>query len=372
MARPARDARRGEIPRAPAAGARGAHRAARGRRARALRGARRRHRVRARHAGVCVVSEHWQQRPEGGGHFAIWLIRTIGLYCGRTFARLFLYPITLYFYFRREPERRASFDYLQRVFGRPANAWQVMKLIHAFACTILDRVFLLARGLKGFHVTTRGLEYLHAQLDAGRSVMLLGAHYGSFEAARVLATLRPQYRLRLVMDKSKMPALTEVLGALAPDLAANIIDAARGGTDVVLAISEAVREGSSMVAMLGDRGRAHEMMRQAPFLGEPAPFPVAPWLIASTLQLPVLLCLGTYRGGNRYELVFEPLAERVELPRGQREAALDAYIRGYAARLEHHVRDAPYNWFNFYDFWHSLPPDEAEHAAPAVAAGHAE
>ncbi|HJU26054.1 MAG TPA: acyltransferase [Rhodanobacteraceae bacterium] len=318
------------------------------------------------------MTEHWQERPEGGGRFALWLIRSIGLYCGRPFARAFLYPITLYFFFRRGPERRASYDYLQRVFGKPANAWQVMKLIHAFACTILDRVFLLARGLKGFRISTQGLEHLHAQLDAGCSVMLLGAHYGSFEAARVLATHRPQYKLRLVMDKSKMPALTEVLGALAPDLAENIIDAARGGTEVVLAVSEAVREGSSMVALLGDRGRAHEQMRQAMFLGELAPFPTAPWLIAAALELPVVLSLGIYRGGNRYDLVFEPLAERIELPRGNREAALDAYIRRYAARLEHYVREAPYNWFNFYDFWHSLPPDEAEQQQPVIAAGHAE
>jgi predicted LPLAT superfamily acyltransferase len=257
------------------------------------------------------------------------------------------------------------------VFGKPATAWQVMKLIHAFACTILDRVFLLARGLKGFEITTHGLEHLHAKLDAGQSVMLLGAHYGSFEAARVLATHRPQYKLRLVMDKSKMPALTEVLGALAPDLAADIIDAARGGTEVVLAMSEAVREGSSMVAMLGDRGRAHEVLRMAPFLGEPAPFPVAPWLIASALELPVLLCLGIYRGGNRYDLVFEPLSERVTLPRENRQAALDACIRAYAARLEHYVREAPYNWFNFYDFWHARPHDEAaaEAAGPLQHVG---
>ncbi|HXS73809.1 MAG TPA: acyltransferase [Rhodanobacteraceae bacterium] len=316
------------------------------------------------------MSEHWQQRPEGGGRFALWLIRFIGLHFGRHFSRAFLYPITLYFFFRRGPERRSSYDYLRRVLGRPANAWQVMRLIHAFACTTLDRVFLLARGLKGFRITTHGLEHLHAMLDGGTSVMLLGAHVGSFEVQRVLATQRPQYKLKLVMDKSKMPALTDLLEALAPDLADNIIDASRGGTDVVLALSEAAQTGA-MVAMLGDRGRAHEAMRSVPFLGEPAPFPAAPWLIASTLNLPVLMCIGLYRGGNRYELVFEPLAERVVLPRENRQAALDGYIGTYAARLEHHVREAPYNWFNFYDFWHPQPNSVREPAA-AVPLHHAD
>ena len=93
--------------------------------------------------------------------------------------------------------------------------------------------------------------------------------------------------------------------------------------------------------------------------------------LAAALELPVILSLGIYRGGNRYDLIFEPLADRIELPRGQRDAALDAYIRHYAARLEHYVREAPYNWFNFYDFWHALPPDEADQQQPAAVAGQA-
>src|SRR5690606_36154379 len=61
----------------------------------------------------------WKQRPEGGGRFAIWLIRSIALRLGRAPARLLLYPITLYFLLVRGPERRASRAYLARVLGRP-------------------------------------------------------------------------------------------------------------------------------------------------------------------------------------------------------------------------------------------------------------
>jgi predicted LPLAT superfamily acyltransferase len=297
-----------------------------------------------------AANEHWLDRPEAGGWFAIWLIRFIGLHFGRGFARLFLYPITLYFYFRRGPERRAARDYFRRLQGKPGTAWQVMRLIHAFASTILDRVFLLAQGIDRFRVTTQGVDDLHRHLDAGRGVLLLGAHVGSFEVLRVLATRRPDCKVKLVMDKSKTPALTALLEALAPELADSVIDTARGGMDIVLALSEAAGEGA-MITLLGDRGRPHELMRNAPFLGADAPFPAAPWQIAALLKVPVVLCLGMYRGGNRYDLVFETLAEQVDLPRAGRQAALDAYIGRYAARLEHHLRVAPCNWFNFYDFW---------------------
>ena len=64
-----------------------------------------------------------------------------------------------------------------------------------------------------------------------------------------------------------------------------------------------------------------------------------------------MLAFGLYRGGAHYDLVFEPFSEGVDLPRRDRQAGVDALIRRYAERLEHHVRSAPYNWFNFYDFW---------------------
>src|SRR6185437_9226049 len=308
-----------------------------------------------------AATGHWLSRPEAGGWFAIWLIRFIGLHFGRTFARLFLYPITLYFYFRRGPERRSSRDYFQHIDGHRGSAWQVMRLIHAYASTILDRVFLLTRGVEDFRIDAQGVEELHRHLDQGRGVLLLGAHVGSFEVLRVLAAKKPQYQLKLVMDKSKTPALTALLETLAPGLAGSIIDTARGGTDIVLALSEAVREGA-MVTLLGDRGRPHELMREVPFLGTDAAFPAAPWQIAALLKVPVVLCLGMYRGGNRYDLVFETLAEQVELPRTDRNAALDAYIRRYAERLEHHLREAPCNWFNFYDFWQPPTTLAAHHA----------
>ncbi len=296
------------------------------------------------------MSTHWTERPEGGGRFALWLIRSIGLRFGRPAARLILYPITLYFFFRRGPERRASRAFLSRVYGRPAGASDVLRHIHHFAATVLDRVFLLAESFQRFDVRVSGLDALDRHLAGRQGVLLLGSHLGSFEALRVLGLQRPELNVRVVLDRRQTPAMTDLLHALNPCIARGVIDASGGGTEIVLALKDAAQQGD-LIALLADRARPHEPTRPAAFLGAPAPFPVAPFLIAAALEVPVVLCFGLYRGGNRYDLIFEAFAERLVIPRREREARLAECLARYAARLEHHTRSAPLNWFNFYDFW---------------------
>ncbi len=297
------------------------------------------------------MSAHWRQRPEGGGFFALWLIRFIALYCGRGIARVILYPVTLYFYFRRGYERRASHHFLSRVQGSSASPWQVLRHIHSFASVILDRVFMLARGENGFRLEIEGLEQMHQRLDEGGGMLLMGSHLGSFEALRMLSQRHDEVALRVVLDKKQAPALTALLDALAPDIGRGVIDGSQDPASVVLAVGEAARQGH-MVALLADRGHHGENMLRVPFLGRPAAFPVGPWMLAATLRIPVTLCFGLYLGGNRYKLVFESFADPRDLPRRARGEAVAEFVRAYAQRLEHHARAHPYNWFNFYDFWH--------------------
>jgi predicted LPLAT superfamily acyltransferase len=105
--------------------------------------------------------------------------------------------------------------------------------------------------------------------------------------------------------------------------------------------------------MLGDRTGLNSKITEVEFFGRKAALPTGPFLLASTLRCPVLLVFGLYAGGNRYQMFCEPFAERIVLPRKNRERALHDYAQAYATRLEHFARLYPYNWFNLYDFWSS-------------------
>ncbi len=306
------------------------------------------------------MSVQWRERREAGGRFAIWLIRAAGLYAGRGFARAWLYPITLYFFFRRARERRDSRAFLSLALGRPARTWDILRHIHSYAATILDRVFLLSdANLDRFDLRVHGLDLLEAAMARGRGVLLLGAHFGSFEALRVLTLRRPDVGLRVVMDLKQTRALNELLHALNPGVAANVIDAGVDPGALALSLHEAARQGA-LIGLLADRPRANEATASVDFFGREARLPTAAYQIASMLELPVVLAFGVYRGGNRYDLHFETLAQSIKIPRGDRAAQLQAWAQRFATRLEYYARRYPYNWFNFYDFWHRSGDERAD------------
>jgi len=296
------------------------------------------------------VRAAWHERPEGGTRFALRLIAGFALRFGRGPARLALYPITAYFVLRRGTERRASRAYLERLHGRPATLWEIFRHVHCFACTILDRVFLMSERFRRFEVRMHGLEELDRARELGRGLLLFGSHLGSFDALRVASLARPEVPVRILLDVRQGAALFAVLRALNPAMAETILDARNADPALAIAIKAAL-DANSIVAWPVDRARPGEHMIAARFLGRPAPFPAAPWALAATLGVPVVLAFALYRGGNRYDLHFERFTEGACLPRHERSAALEGTVQRYADRLAHYAHLAPNNWFNFYDFW---------------------
>ena len=75
-------------------------------------------------------------------------------------------------------------------------------------------------------------------------------------------------------------------------------------------------------------------------------------MIAAALKVPLIVFFGIYLGGNRYEIHFELLAEEIVLSRKNRAEDIQMWTQKYVDLLERYILKAPYNWFNFYDYWH--------------------
>lgn len=290
----------------------------------------------------------WVARPERSNTLALRAIVAIALTLGRRAARLLLYPVCVYFLLFSPSARAASTKYLRKVLGREPGLADAFRHCHTFAATLLDRVFLFNDQYARFDVRVNGEDILRDTMADGRGCFLMGAHMGSFEIIRALGRLNTQSRISLVMYAENARKFNSVLAAVNPKLALQVIEL--GKVDSMLKVERALERGE-IVGMLGDRTFRDEGTAAFRFLGEAAHFPTGPFRVAAMLQRPLVLMFGLYRGGNRYDIHFERLVDAWPASRVERKRTVAEAQRGYVARLEHHCRDAPYNWYNFYDFW---------------------
>ncbi|MDP2818294.1 MAG: acyl-CoA synthetase [Polaromonas sp.] len=291
----------------------------------------------------------WRQRPERSNMLMLRVMTWISLRLGRRAGRCVLYGIAAYFLLANAAARRASRDYLRRVGDVPQVGWRhVFRHFLSFASCIHDRVYLINDKFQLFDIRIHQ-EHLISELTADqKGVFLMGAHVGSFEVLRAIGRRRPGLRVAMVMFEENARKINAALSAINPAAQQDIV--ALGHADSMLKVHELI-EGGSVVGMLADRCLNHDSTRPVPFLGESAEFPVGPFRMAAILRRPVLFMVGLYGGGNRYDIHFETLADFSNIPAGGREAAVQAAMARYAALLETHCRAAPYNWFNFFDFW---------------------
>ena len=296
------------------------------------------------------MTSAWDQQRERSNPVMLRLILWIGRKLGRNVARLLLLPIVGYFLITSGSAKRASREYLRRVLPHAPRWSDLARHFHAFASVMLDRLLILSGNPARFDLRMTQPPEVAAAMRSPKGCLLLLAHVGSFEVLRARGVMEADLRIRILMDMAQNRMFSTLIRQLDPVFAESVIDAAQRGPAVALAIKQALDEGA-LVATMADRARDDERTVPVRFLGGEAQLPAGPWIFASALEAPVILAFSLYRGGNRYDVAFELMSTRVELPRARREEALQRYAQDYADRLTHFLRLAPYNWFNFYDYW---------------------
>ncbi|MEZ5739547.1 MAG: hypothetical protein R3E68_08895 [Burkholderiaceae bacterium] len=223
-------------------------------------------------------------------------------------------------------------------------------------------MFFLSGRRQLFDVQVVGEQCLSQALAGGQGVLLVGAHLGSMESLRSIGHLATERRVSMAMFEQNAARIGRFLRAIDPALERDIVPLGQSGSMLVL--HERLQEGG-IVGLLADRSFGNDPGIVVPFLGHPASFPTGGFKMASILRCPVVTMAGLYVGGNRYRLHFVPLADFTGTGRGAaRRQAIEQAVADYARQLEAFCHAAPYNWFNFYDFW--AQPDAG---ADAVATG---
>ena len=291
----------------------------------------------------------WLSQGERGTVFVIWATFRLATLVGRRTMRPIVSFIALWYRLFDRKATGASRDWLRRVHGREPAFWEVYRHLRTFVQVTLDRVFLLLDETKGLEFTRTGHRNLSNQVATGRGAVLLGAHCGSYEAMRA-GGVEDRVPINILGYFENARRINALLAKLNDEQAARVIHLGSDPVGAAMKARAAVERGE-FIAILGDRVGLNDRTVKATFFGQEAEFPTGPFLLASILNCPVYMVFGLYHEPGRYDLYCEPFAERIVLPRKDREAGLQELVERYAQRLEAFCRRAPHNWFNFFDFW---------------------
>ncbi|MCW0320615.1 glycosyltransferase family 2 protein [Pantoea dispersa] len=316
---------------------------------------------------------HWAATPERRGQwglrFMLWLYQR----AGRLPFILLLWPVVAVYWLSGRAARAASQQWLTRVqavahqqqiaLPRPLSSYRHFL---RFGNSMLDKVASWRGDLQwgrdidfapGAETVIRAAE--------GKGQLILASHLGDIEACRAMAKQVSGLVINALVFTDNAQRFRAVLESIAPQAGVNLLPVSDIGPDTAILLQQKLDAGE-WVAIVGDRTAVQRQrggerrVVWSEFMGQPAPFPQGPFVLAAALRCPVLLMFALRQQG-KLRVHCETFADPLPLPRNGRQQALQSAVDRYAARLQHHALLAPLDWFNFYDFW-ALPEEEQRDA----------
>jgi predicted LPLAT superfamily acyltransferase len=296
------------------------------------------------------ASAHWADLGERGALWGLGFVAGAYRLLGRRVCAWVMAPIVLYFFLTGTEQRRASRGYLGRVLNRQPSLVEGFRHFMDFAGRALD-AFAAWSGAIPAQAMEVGDFVARAAADP-RGALLVVSHHGNTELSHALMDPALRRRLTVLVHTRHAENYNRLLGGHRGEAAARMMQVTEIGPETAIVLRERIEAGE-WIAMAGDRVPVLSQGRtgHAAFLGGAAAFSQGPWLLASLLGCPVYLLFCRRTGHGMWSLSLEPFAERIDLPRGRRQDAIAPWVERYAARLERECREAPFQWYNFFDFW---------------------
>ncbi len=297
--------------------------------------------------------KRWTGRSRGGV-LGYWFFFQLTRWFGIRAAYAVIYPVSFYFLLTAGAARNASRQFLDRALGPTHALGRLSRSYYhfvSFAQTLVDRALFATRGMSVFRCEKIGLDKMQASAAEGRGAILLTAHLGNWDLAAGLLEGDLAARVAIVAFRGERERLARFLEKNQRRIP-RVIEV---GSDALASLEmvRALREGG-VLAVQGDRPMDKHVVNIS-FLGRDAPFPVGPFMLAAITGAPLVATFSIQVAPAAYRLVAQPPV-RLAFTSGQdRETQLRGWVESYVRQLESLVREYPYQWFNFYDFWDAQP-----------------
>lgn len=304
------------------------------------------------------MSRHWASISEAGALSGLRAMVWIHAHLGRTVFNIVLVPVMAYFIVRRPDARRASRDFLRKVKRQypdslkgNANLWLSFRHFLAFGQALLDGIIAWMEPPSEFHMDSYDRKLRASLAQSGEGILMIGSHFGNLAYSRSIARRHENLVVNILLYEQHAGNFAALLGNAVPTSRLNLIQVTDLDIELALRLKEKVENGE-WVVIAGDRvpvGTSDNTCA-ASFLGEPANFPIGPYVLAKLLGCPVYL-LHCFHTQGQYHLGLELFEKQIQVSRQNRRRSYDKEVQKFATALERQLIREPLQWFNFYDFW---------------------
>lgn len=217
----------------------------------------------------------------------------------------------------------------------------------AFGQVILDR-FAVYGGAK-FEVEIEGNNIFLDKIRQKEGFIQLSSHIGNFELAGYMLRQEQKIINALVfggetetMMRNREHILNKMNVKLIPV-----------GTEMnhVYVMKNALEHGE-IISMPGDRNFGSQKVITCSFFNAEADFPMGPYIMAAIHNVPLLSIFVMKQSVHKYHIYVNEVSLSPEMNfKSSRDKAF--YLaQSFALQLEKVVRKYPYQWFNYYEYWH--------------------
>jgi predicted LPLAT superfamily acyltransferase len=303
-----------------------------------------------------ATAEKWPDVKERGAYWGLRVLAGIYHTLGRKLCLSAMTPVIFYFFVTGRGQREASRDYLNRLWQsgylrKTPTMWTSFRHFMSFGAAGLDKLAAWTGNISEAEVLDNMPPLLHEVESSGRGVFVITAHIGSPEVIRAVAVLGRHVPVNVLMHIEHAQLFNRLITEFSPSAPVRAIPVTKVGADTAIQLTEAIARGE-WVVIVGDRVPVAQYGRvvEVPFLGGMSPLPQGPYILGALLKAPAYLMF-CVRGKRGFDVHFSKFADRIELPRGNREGAIRDYATHFAKALEARVAETPLQWFNFYSFW---------------------
>lgn len=298
----------------------------------------------------------WNDIKERGGMWSLTLMLAFYRLGGRWLCRVVLYFIILWYWIFSVTARQASLLYLSKLhhFAKQQSPFITEpSLSHSyqhfmqFGECILDKIEGWLGKIPEQQLALHGHEHFRAHYQKGAVIVV--SHFGNIELLRAIKSEHVQ-KINVLVYQKHATQFNQFLKKLNAHADVNLVSVDELGIETALILQEKLDQGEWVIVAADRVPVESDRVQPITFLGAEANWPQGAWILASLLKVPVLAVF-CYRVGSCFEVHIHTIAEQLHFPRKIRMQALQSTMRQYVSLLEQHCIRAPYQWFNFYNFW---------------------